>query len=229
MDRYGMFKALGESTRYRIYLDLSRAPASRSTAELAERLGLHPNTLRPHLDQLREVGLVDRTVGGRGTVGRPHHRWSVGAAPPSTAAEPVGLRLLAHLLADVAARGGLGPDELRAVGRAQGSDRLRPAGDGPTRLRGMVDQLANLGFDPVVERAPAGAGDDLTTVSFCSCPFRELAVAFPDVVCQLHRGLTEGLLGPEPAGGAGGPSPVELRTFATLVDEDPCRVELAVH
>jgi hypothetical protein len=64
-------------------------------------------------------------------------------------------------------------------------------------------------------------------VAFARCPFRELATAFPDVVCQLHRGLTEGLLLGSGAGGAGGPD-VRVRSFGTLVDEDPCRVELAL-
>ena len=34
-------------------------PRPLATAELAERLGLHPNTVRPHLERMREVGLVE--------------------------------------------------------------------------------------------------------------------------------------------------------------------------
>jgi hypothetical protein len=43
---------------------------------------------------------------------------------------------------------------------------------------------------------------------------------YPDVVCNLHRGLIEGFV--EEFGGA------RVTTFATLADRDPCRVELSV-
>ena len=236
----GVFKALGDSTRYAIYTELSRVPSPLSTAELADRLDLHPNTVRPHLERMREVGLLEMSTDSHGAVGRPQHRWSVVAAAPSLGLEPAGFRLLAHLLADVAARGGLGEDELRAIGRAQGltwvvptslsRDRVRPAepvGSGQAcrqALRALVDQLAELGFDPAVDERPGFA-----TVAFARCPFRELATAFPDVVCRLHHGLTEGLLDAVSAGaavGAGTGVDVELRSFATLLDEDPCRAEL---
>ncbi len=57
------------------------------------------------------------------------------------------------------------------------------------------------------------------SVAFARCPFRELAAAFPDLVCHLHRGLVEGMVD-------GGP--VQVRSFATLLDPDPCRVALAL-
>ena len=48
--------------------------------------------------------------------------------------------------------------------------------------------MAELGFDPAVAE-DGGRG----TMAFTRCPFRELAEAFPDVVCPLHRGLVEGV------------------------------------
>ncbi|MGH8922886.1 MAG: helix-turn-helix transcriptional regulator, partial [Actinomycetes bacterium] len=58
---------------------------------------------------------------------------------------------------------------------------------------------------------------------FTRCPFRELATAYPDLVCQLHHGILEGIL--ERQGDVG--VPVRIHAFRSLVDEDPCRVELA--
>ena len=75
--------------------------------------------------------------------------------------------------------------------------------------------LDELGFDP----ATAGDGDR-TTVVFTHCPYRELAEAHPEVVCNLHRGLVEGFL--EEIGGA------SVATFGTLVDRAPCQVEVAL-
>ena len=59
MGRLDVLKALGDNTRYAIYLELARAPAPLSTADIAESLELHPNTVRPHLERMREVGLLD--------------------------------------------------------------------------------------------------------------------------------------------------------------------------
>src|SRR5690606_25180523 len=54
--RLAILKALGDNTRYAIYLELARSPAPRSTADIAATLDLHVNTVRPHLERMREVG-----------------------------------------------------------------------------------------------------------------------------------------------------------------------------
>jgi predicted ArsR family transcriptional regulator len=213
MDRLGVFKALGDDTRYAIYQELAQARCALGTSELARRLRLHPNTVRPHLERLRQAGLVQMCADGRGAVGRPEHRWSVAAATPPTGAEPSGLRLLAQMLADVAARAGVADEDLRTVGAGRGSD-SRVAGDARSCLRSFVGQMTSLGFDPAVE----GDGAEVS-VAFARCPFRELATAFPDLVCNLHRGLVEGMVE-----GA----PVQVRSFGTLLDADSCRVALAL-
>ena len=53
-------------------------------------------------------------------------------------------------------------------------------------------------------------------MAFMHCPFRELAEAYPELVCNLHRGISEGIVG-EVGGGT-------VEEFATLYDRDPCRV-----
>ena len=86
-----------------------------------------------------------------------------------------------------------------------------------------MDELADLGFDPSLE---PGEGQEQATISFTHCPFRELAVLYPDVVCQLHRGITEGILA-EAVLAAGGVT-ARVDAFGSLVDADPCRVDLTV-
>ena len=44
-----VLRVLGDNTRYAIYLELARSPRPLVTAEIADTLGLHPNTVRPHL------------------------------------------------------------------------------------------------------------------------------------------------------------------------------------
>jgi predicted ArsR family transcriptional regulator len=62
--------------------------------------------------------------------------------------------------------------------------------------------------------------DDGATVAFTHCPFAALAAEHPEIVCHLHRGMVEGLV--EAVGGA------TVERFRTLVDRQPCRVELAL-
>jgi predicted ArsR family transcriptional regulator len=79
----------------------------------------------------------------------------------------------------------------------------------------LVAALDDLGFDPAVAE-----GDDVANIAFTHCPYRELAEAHPDLVCNLHRGLIEGFVAER------GDAAVE--SFGTIVDRDPCQVQLAL-
>jgi predicted ArsR family transcriptional regulator len=215
--RLDVLKALGDNTRYAIYLELARSPVPLATADVAESLGLHPNTVRPHLERMRDVGLLDVEAQSRGEVGRPQHRYSVAADAPSLGLEPPPMPLLARLLLGVASSSGAGPEEAAESGRSQGrlaAEAYDTEGDGEACVAALVDELVRLGFDPAV--AEDGEG---TTVAFTRCPFAELAEAHPEIVCHVHRGIVEGFVAA--AGGA------EVVSFGTLVDRLPCQVELA--
>ncbi len=231
VDRLPVFKALGDNTRYAIFLELARSPVPLSTADIAETLDLHPNTVRPHLERMREVGLLEVESDSRGAVGRPQHRYSLAPDAPSLGLEPSAFRLLARLVTDAAARAGLTPEEVAEVGRDHGRaiaagraeqaelmavGKLTPSAGGNATarcLRALVADLAELGFDPAV--AEDGS---TTTIAFVHCPFQELAEVFPDVVCHLHRGIVEGVVA-----GMGGAT---VTRFGTLADRNPCEVDL---
>ena len=217
MDRLQLFKALGDNTRYAIYLELARSSLPRSTSDVAETLGLHPNTVRPHLERMRDVGLLDVEVGGRGSVGRPQHLYSLAPDAPALGLEPPTYPLMAGLLANVAAASAPDADAVASVGRAHGrhvaAARVAESGAEASCAAVVRAELAGLGFDPVEER-----DGDVTTIAFTHCPFRPLAEAFPELVCQLHRGMVEGMV--DEVGGAA------VERFSTLADRDPCQVEL---
>ncbi|MCU1450319.1 MAG: putative ArsR family transcriptional regulator [Acidimicrobiales bacterium] len=213
--RLAVLKALGDNTRYAIYLELARSPSPRSTIDIAETLGLHPNTVRPHLERMREVGLLDVEVENRGSVGRPQHRYSIAADAPSLGLEPAAFPLLSRLLADAAAGAGVSGDDAAAASREQGRTMAGQAARGATCAVALTRALDELGFDP----ATASDGE-LTTIAFTHCPYRELAEAHPEVICHLHRGLVEGFV--EEHGGAG------VEQFGTLVDREPCQVVLSL-
>jgi predicted ArsR family transcriptional regulator len=209
---------LGDNTRYAIYLELARATSPRSTVEIAETLGLHANTVRPHLERMREVGLLAVHADNRGSVGRPQHRYALAADAPSLGLEPPAFPVLARMLAEVAGAAGIPADRTAEAGAEQGRAMAelhavrRPRA---SCIEAVTTMLGELGFDPAVVH-----DDGLATIAFTHCPYAELAAAHPDVVCQLHRGLIEGFV--ELIGGAG------VDQFRTLADRDPCQVELSI-
>src|SRR6187397_1254602 len=115
--RLEILKALGDNTRYAIYLELARAPSPLATAQIAESLGLHPNTVRPHLDRMREVGLLDVVTDAQGTVGRPQHRYSLAADAPALGFEPPAFPVLARMLLRLAATAELATADAVDAGR----------------------------------------------------------------------------------------------------------------
>jgi predicted ArsR family transcriptional regulator len=211
--RLDLLKTLGDNTRYAIYLELARSSAPLATADVAESLGLHPNTVRPHLERMRDVGLLDVTTEVRSGVGRPQHLYSLAAGAPSLGLEPPTFPLLARMLVRLASAAGASGEDAAEVGREQGRADAAVHFQAASCLEALVGELDALGFDPAV----TGVEDsDDALVAFAHCPFRELAEEHPDLVCALHRGLVEGFV--DAIGGG------EVDDFHTLVHREPCQV-----
>jgi predicted ArsR family transcriptional regulator len=209
--RLDILKALGDNTRYAIYLELARSPKPLATAEIAETLDLHPNTVRPHLERMRDVGLLEVSVAPAGQVGRPQHLYALASDAPALGLEPPVTSMLAGMLAAAAAMAGVEAEHALEAGRQQG---LVLAGRQPRRpcIEATQEMLAELGFDP--ERVD---GVDSTTIGFAHCPFGALAEANPELICSLHRGMLEGYA--ELLDGT-------IVDFHDRSDREPCLVEL---
>lgn len=217
-----VLKALGDNTRYAIYLELARSARPLATADIAESLALHANTVRPHLEKMREAGLIDVQVGGRGDVGRPQHRYAIANGAPSLGLEPPTMPVLASMVLAMAKRLQASPEDATAVGEEEGVRRARPYANAPSTLEALVSDLDRLGFDPIV--SDAGAPGDLeadgaAVVAFANCPFADLAQEHPELVCGLHRGLVAGFVAQM--------GDAETRDFCTLTSRTPCRVTVA--
>ncbi len=223
-----VLKALGDNTRYAIYLELARSPRPLATADIAESLDLHANTVRPHLERMRDAGLLAVEVGGRGDVGRPQHRYSVASDAPSLGLEPPSIPVLARMVLAMAKRLQASAADAEAVGSDEGRRRARPYVNAPSTLEALVSDLDRLGFDPFVTDArsrladSAGGSVDLdadAVVAFAHCPFAELAHEHPELVCGLHRGLVAGFVAEM--------GDAETREFCTLTSRTPCQVTVA--
>ena len=211
--RLELLKALGDNTRYAIYLELARASTPLATAEIAEHLDLHPNTVRPHLERMRDVGLLEVVTDPRGAVGRPQHRYSLAPDAPALGFEPPAFPVLARMLLRLAATAELPMADAVEAGREQGAEAARRHAPALACEDALLAELTTLGFDP------ESVGDDHSvTVGFTRCPFRELAEANPELVCGLHRGLVEGFVGHRGDGA--------VLAFHDLADRTPCQVEI---
>lgn len=211
--RLDLLKALGDNTRYAIYLELARSPRPLSTADVAETLGLHANTVRPHLERMRDVGLLESRPDTRGAVGRPQKLYSISADAPSLGLEPPVFPMLARMLLSMAVVAGFDGDAALDASRPEGRRLAHRAGPTSSPIDSTMRMLDELGFDPArIDETEA------VNVAFTHCPFGELAEAQPEIVCSLHRGLLEGFV--DEVGG------LRVDSFSDLSHRLPCRARL---
>ncbi|MHB1595487.1 MAG: helix-turn-helix transcriptional regulator [Streptosporangiaceae bacterium] len=162
--------------------------------DVAQRMGLHPNTARFHLEALVEAGLATREAEERETPGRPRIGYR---AAPDGPAGPRRYRLLAEMLTSLIA--GTMPDPARGseeAGREWGAYLTdQPPPYQRQTAAGAVDNLigimADLGFSP---QAAPGPDTGQVRVHLRQCPFREVAERHREVICSLHLGLMRGAL-----------------------------------
>ena len=212
-----LHKALADDTRYRLYRYLRLSGRPVPVRELATRLGLHPNTIRPHLRRLVEAGIVaSETRRGPSAVGRPQTGYTAVAMGNSEGRD---YRLLADILATLmtGARARTGAEALaREWGDYLMTRHAPPPGarrPGPN-LAALREALAEAGFDPRFRRR----GNRVVEIALRGCPFRDLLEEHRELVCTVHRGLLEGML-------EGSRPRLHLRTFEPLADRGSvCRV-----
>lgn len=183
-------KVLADDTRYRLYRYLRLSGRPVPVRELAARLSLHPNTLRPHLRRLEDVGLVASEARRASNVGRPQ---VVYEAVDVEAREGRDYRLLADVLAGLLSNARQ-RDRAQDLAREWGTyliGRVAPKpGARRASLAVLQAALDEAGFDPRFRRQSATSVE----VSLRDCPFRELLDEHRELVCAVHRGLLEGML-----------------------------------
>jgi predicted ArsR family transcriptional regulator len=215
-------KALADDTRYRLYRYLRLSGRAVPVRELATSLGLHENTVRPHLRRLIDVGLVTaETRRTASAVGRPQTLYAAVGRPGGR--EGRDYRLLADILATLATGS-------RAVKAAEGlarewgdylmTTRTPPPGarrPGPD-LAALQEAMAEAGFDPRFRRRGGGTVE----IALRTCPFRDLLDEHRELACTIHRGLLEGML-------EGARPRLRLRSFEPLADRSTvCRLVAGV-
>ena len=192
--RLEVHKALADDTRYHLYRYLRLSGRPVAVQELSTRLSLHPNTLRPHLRRLEEVGLVSSETRKGIGVGRPQTVYSAINSDDHAGRD---YRLLAEILTPLVS--GVRKHErahelasewgayLVARSAAKPAARRAPGPD----LAALQEAMAEAGFDPRFRRRSARTVD----ITLRACPFQDLGAEQADLICGIHRGLLEGILG----------------------------------
>lgn len=178
--------ALAQATRARLFALLGELKRPAGTVELAERLELHPNGVRIHLERLAQAGLVERSR-AHTERGRPPDAWTIAAEARPGGEPPSAYHDLGRWLARAMRTGRGGIRGVEATGREIGRE-LAPT-DATDAGEAFHTVLAVLGFEPSVEHA----GGRLTC-RLGNCPYRDAVRENQPVICALHRGITRGLI-----------------------------------
>lgn len=199
---------------------LQGQPGPTSLAALAAVTGLHPNTVREHLEALVRRGLVRRHRAEPNGRGRPAWLYQATGSGedtggPSPTAEYAGLA--AALAAAIQRTSDSPREDGIEAGIRWGHDlarvRARPRPrSGPTARREVVALLSDLGFAPESD-------ESASVVLLTRCPLLEAAHQHPEVVCGVHLGIVRGAL----VEYGGDPASTELFPFS---EPGACRLEL---
>ncbi|MGH2882768.1 MAG: helix-turn-helix transcriptional regulator [Solirubrobacteraceae bacterium] len=178
---------LAQPTRASLFALLGELKRPVGTVELAERLDLHPNGVRIHLERMQEAGLIERAR-DRQPRGRPRDAWTIapGAQPGGEA--PSAYQDLGRWLARAirSRRGGL--RGIEETGREIGRE-IAPTG-APADPDAFKTSLSALGFKPTVTSHEG----ERATVCLGNCPYRDAVHENQPAICALHKGITRGLL-----------------------------------
>jgi predicted ArsR family transcriptional regulator len=166
---------------------LRSADAPLSIADVADRLSIHPNTARFHLETLVKRGRAEMLPPNRTKPGRPPMMFR--ATPGMDPDGPRDYRMLAGVLADALTRQRDSRRRAVEAGRAWATasvDTAKASTSGAAVTR-LTDLLDGLGFAPEYRPHRGQLGD----IALRNCPFLELAASHRDVVCPVHLGLMQ--------------------------------------
>ena len=189
-------------------------------AEVAARLGVHPNTVRFHLGALLDAGQVERVEMAAGQPGRPPSRFR--ARPGMDRGGPRNYRLLAEMLASQLMGKPNAAAASAEAGRGWGrrlapAAEARSAGSQEEALGCLVGLLDDLGFAP---EPPVALPGERLEITLRHCPFLDLAASYTEVICSLHLGLMQGAL-------EAGQSRVTIERLDPFAAPDRCLTRVA--
>ncbi|WP_250447130.1 metalloregulator ArsR/SmtB family transcription factor [Actinotalea sp. C106] len=201
-------RALASESRMAILHVLQQHAEPLPLGEVATTVGLHPNTVREHLDRLAAAGFVASAPEVRHRRGRPRLLYRAVERPADATTDERARDELVRMLLSGYGRPMDSPRaEAEGVGCAWGSTMNglavttdpEPGADAgpdvPAAAASRLRQLAalerhfeDLGFAPEAE-------PEQLLLHLRRCPVADLARERPEVVCSVHLGVARGVLG----------------------------------
>lgn len=181
-------RALGDPSRFRLFAHIAAAQGPVMVAELTELLEFNHNAVRQHLAILVEAKLIHESNEVRTSRGRPRKQYELRSdAMASFRSIGGSYERLAEILLELSKNSdspydvGLRSGTREAIEATQGIDQAATS---------LSHRLALDGFEPVL-------ADD-ASMTLMHCPFADVAAQDPGVVCEIHRGLIDGMLSEQP-------------------------------
>lgn len=230
------FRTLASPSRVEL-LHLLQERGRRTLAELVEATGLHPNTVREHLQRLARGGYITSVTETRTTRGRPRTLYSVATGADAETNDDVarkvasaaerGDRLRRYLESSTPARPAQPVASPAAPGHACTCDDARgcatPADrathatpalpvDALHQIDALDDHLDQSGFNACIDERSL-------QVDITDCPYQEMVAESHGMVCVVHLGLVRTVL--SQAGG-----PVTARDLLPFAAPGSCTLSL---
>jgi predicted ArsR family transcriptional regulator len=180
---------LDDPARWAAYAAVRTAGRPLARAEVADEVGISVRLAAFHLEKLVSEGFLEATYErGEGSVGvgHPAKRYRPTGLELEVSIPPRRYDLAAEILAEALEADSPDPplgslaDVAAEYGRQVGRRTRARNGDGR-----LLTALRVIGYEP------AGSGDD---VVLRNCPFRHVAQARPEIICQMNLAFVTGVL-----------------------------------
>ncbi len=206
-------KALGDSTRYRIFNLIASSANEVDVASITRTFKLNHNAIRQHLNSLKHAALIIERVEERQTRGRPRLLYRLNPEVRGKWTKSGPYLEVAKLLVETLKR----KKSTYEIGKEEGKHLAREIHKS-SKPQNIIDTLLHdmelRGFRPVKL-----SHDSKTIFKLNKCPFEDVAKIDPDSICDLHRGLIEGML-------EGLDSQVKIALIPKLPEFSGCKVEI---
>ena len=177
-------RALGDRTRSAIFWHVVESGRAVRVADLVQHFRLNHQGVRQHLAKLVDAGLLVEEVAEPAGSGRPPLQYRLAPEAVTPWVGPSPYAELSVLLLRMVATG----RSAREVGAEAGRSVKPSLETHADPLDALEAEMARRGFQP--QRVAESSSLDIVLQR---CAFEVAADADPDVVCELHLGLSEGI------------------------------------
>ncbi len=192
---------LADPTRYYIYQFILNNHREVTVQDIADKFEIHPNVARLHLSKLEDVKMIVSESKKTGKGGRPSRLYRLSDEVIQLQFPFRDYQLLAKIsLQALSSLGAQGKDALTQAGKVFGKEliqqKLIMSSTSIHQLSfqdkiDLLNEAAKMsGFSPEFH---ATEEDGKIILQVFNCPFKELAIADPDVICTMHNAFLMGM------------------------------------